>query len=555
MALRSKPVNVEASRRLIVLIPGFGSHSREWSSLLERLQQETGYRPAEADWMFFDHGVGFVSLGRVEDLAHRLRNRIDGEWKEHGTYKDVVLIGHSFGGLIARRVYLLAAGAVPHQRASPWGGRVSRIVLFASVNRGFTLNRLGRSLNLVAWLARASSRRFFYFEDVLRGSDFVTNLRIDWIRHFSRMQDQELDGTEKPMRAPLVVQLLGDTDGIMTREDSKDVLAFPNGHYIEIADATHSDLFRLEPRFAPDPAARYAVLRDAFLAEPENMITDPALRPAPSPINRVVMILHGIRADNVDAWIAGLQSRLRERDPIETKVVAPTYGYFSALRFGLPIVRRRNIPIFRDLYTEQLAQHPRAEFNIIAHSNGTYMLGYSLKKTPGMRFQNVILAGSALPQSYNWAELMTPDAGNVRQVGRVLNERANRDFPVAILCNMLAGLGMDVGRAGFAGFHGTSTIEVAYHKGGHGQALIPKNHGRLINFVLGGEATRPRGLASGPGLYRQLSELSRYLGWPMIIALLISIYILSFPAGMFNRVRAFRSMVGFVILLVILDSL
>src|SRR5215208_5624096 len=218
-------------RRLVVLVPGIGSHTSKWASLLERLTKEAGYRSTEADWLLFDHGIKFGTLGRVEDLAHRLRNRIDGEWKEHGSYEEVVLIGHSFGGLIARRVYLLAAGAVPREPASPWGELVSRIVLFASINRGFNLNRLSWLINIVAWLARAFSHRIFYFEDVLQGSDFVTNLRIDWNRHFGAMQDQELEGLTgpdtPPKSAPLVVQFLGDEDGAMSREDSKDVLAFP----------------------------------------------------------------------------------------------------------------------------------------------------------------------------------------------------------------------------------------------------------------------------------------------------------------------------------------
>jgi pimeloyl-ACP methyl ester carboxylesterase len=536
------------SRRLVVLIPGLGSHSRKWVSLREKLEQEAGYRPAEADWLLFDHGIKPWSLAQLDDLARRLRNRIDGEWKEHRGYEDVVLIGHSFGGLIARRVYLLAAGAVPNQPDSPWGERVSRIVLFASVNRGFKLERLSWRANVAAWLARSFSRRIFAFEEVLQGSDFVTNLRIDWIRHFSAMQDQARESV-----APLVVQFLGDQDGVMSREDSKDVLAFPNGHYIEVADATHSNLYRLD--IAPDRAARYAVLREAFVEDPAAMSTDPILRPTPSRIKQVVMILHGIRASNVDAWIDGLKSKLRERDQVETRIVAPTYGYFSALRFGIPLVRRKNIPLFRDAYTEQLAQNPRAEFNIIAHSNGTYMLGHSLEKTPGMRFQNVILAGSALPQSYDWWKLMNPDTANARQVGRVLNERANHDWPVALLCSTLRGLGMqDVGPAGFAGFLGGSTFEVAYHNGGHGQALVPKNHDRLINFIVGGEPPYPPDLVEKPFFFGLLSRLAPYLGLPLVLTFLLLIYIISFPGGVFRPVKAIRTVIGTLIVLALLDS-
>jgi hypothetical protein len=96
-----------------------------------------------------------------------------------------------------------------------------------------------------------------------------------------------------------------------------------------------------------------------------------------------------------------------------------------------------------------------AEFSIVAHSNGTYMLGQSLLHTPGMRFITVVLAGSVLPQTFPWDQLAEHD-----QVIRVRNERANRDWPVAVLCSGLRGLQMrDVGTAGFAGFEGAVVQE------------------------------------------------------------------------------------------------
>jgi hypothetical protein len=348
-----------------------------------------------------------------------------------------------------------------------------------------------------------------------------------------------------------VVQFLGDRDELITSEDNMDVLAFPNGHYQPIAGANHANLFQLDS--APDPAGRYAVLREGFFGELETTTTDIHRRPKKSLIKQVVMIQHGIRADNVDEWITGLAGKIKQNDPEMIRVSTPTYGYFSALRFALPLARRKNIPTFRDEYTELLAENPRAEFNIIAHSNGTYMLGHSLEKTPGMRFQNVVLAGSALPEDYQWAKLKNPDIQNNRQVGRVLNERANRDIPIAILCNMLYGLGMkDVGRGGFAGFRGDSTIEVAYHQGGHGKALEPDNHDRLVDFVLGREPALALNLVAEPGYIRFLSEAARFFGWLLILLLLVLIYLISFPAGVFNLGYALLVLVIFIIALGIL---
>jgi len=539
-------------RRLVVLVPAMNSHSSQWASLREQLEKETGYRDqAEAHWFPFDHGIKLWTPGHVEALAKRLRNRIHEEWTQYGDFEDVVLIGHSLGGIIARRAYLLAAGAVPGQPASPWGQRVSRIVLFASVNRGLDLDRTWWA-RPIAWLARALPLPHLCCEDCLRGSDFLTNLRIDWIRHFHALEAVEQESATgqdaPPPRAPLVVQFRGDDDWVVTSTDSEDVLAFPNSNYTEVADATHADLYRLDR--AHDPEARYALLRQAFIIPPATMR---ASAPA-DPVKRVVFLLHGVRASNTDDWVEQLEASLIARDPVGIKVARPTYGYFTALRFALPSVRKKNIRFFQDEYTEQLARHPRAEFDIIAHSNGSYILGHSLRRTSGMRFKNVILAGSPLPQDYPWAELVQ---GNPSQIGRVRNERAKSDWVIAILCNALRAIFMrDVGPGGFAGFYGAATLEVAYHDGDHGKALQPQNHERMIDYVLGGPETRPTDLVDTPGIYRQLSNLAPYAAWGIILAVLASLVViarLSFQNGVFNPLPLLGALITFLFLYVLAD--
>jgi pimeloyl-ACP methyl ester carboxylesterase len=511
-------------RRLVVLVPGTGSSEQEWTSLRTKLEKETGYGPADADWYFYNHGARLWQRGHVSDLARNLRARIDGEWAEHQGYAEIVLIGHSLGGLLVRQAYLLAAGAVPEELPSAWWTRVSRIILFAATNRGIDLERIGWRKQLAKFLL-ALPRPHVLGEDALRGSNFLVDLRIDWIRHFGWL---EAGGADKlslpnlvPNHIPRVIQFLGTADELVTHGDSKDILAFQNSRYVEIADANHADLFRLD--VAPDPAARYAVIREAILEDPaSNLPANPA-PPTPSAlINDVVFLLHGIRASNVDSWITQLAETLQLHDPVRVRVVPPTYGYFSALGFALPWTRKKNIRFFQDAYSEELAKHPNAQFQIIAHSNGSYMLGSSLAATRGIRFENVVLAGCVLPPDYAWEDLMESEKGQIPQVGRVLNERASRDVPVAILTNLLRGLFMmDIGPSGFSGFLGSDVFEVAYHKGGHGQALHPHNHPRLVNFVFGGPNTKPSDLVRDPGIYRQLSNMAPGLAWIIVAAFLV----------------------------------
>ena len=223
----------------------------------------------------------------------------------------------------------------------------------------------------------------------------------------------------------------------------------------------------------------------------------------------------------------------------------------------MPAERRRNIPIFRDEYTELLAEHPEAKFSIIAHSNGTYMLGRSLRKTPGMRFENIVLAGSALPEDYDWEELMDLNASHLRQVGRVMNERASRDWPIALLCNMLNGLPWksmkDIGRGGYSGFRGDKVIEVAYHQGDHGRALKDDNQDRLVAFAFG-EDPRTITLPTDPGLFFRLSNFLHYIGLTLILGILAVILLISFWGWVFHPVNAIVTAVVLIVLLLIVNS-
>jgi hypothetical protein len=68
----------------------------------------------------------------------------------------------------------------------------------------------------------------------------------------------------------------------------------------------------------------------------------------------------------------------------------------------------------------------------------------------------------------------------------------------------------DIGTAGFSGFIGQHTREIAYHPGGHGAGLAPSNHSRLVAYVLDGVDEEPLDLADQPGWFRQASNLAPY---------------------------------------------
>lgn len=197
-------------------------------------------------------------------------------------------------------------------------------------------------------------------------------------------------------------------------------------------------------------------------------------------------------------------------------MITASYGRFSARKFMIPATRRRFLGWLEDTYSERLASNPKATFHFIGHSNGTYLLGHSLARIPGMRFDRVLLVGSVLPTDYDWRGRRA-----ARQVQMLRNDRAASDVPVGVLCGGLRALGMrDIGTAGVDGFYAwddPAKTEVFYYKGGHSAALAPENLPGLAAYVMDGVATEPADLPREPP--RSFSLLSRsapYLGWLVV---------------------------------------
>jgi pimeloyl-ACP methyl ester carboxylesterase len=483
------------AKTLIVLAPAMSGRTARWRPLKKRLAAEP--RLADSQWLDFDHGAWPWTLRTPQGLASVLRAKIEARWRSEGGFDEVILVGHSLGGLLVRQAFLLGSGVFEDRpQVDEWVHHVNRFVLFASVNRGFNPRNLHPLRLLYLLFKLYPLYRMTLACRLEAGSDFITDLRIRWIRH--------LRGLPSP---PAVVQLLGTEDGIVTRADSRDVTQFPNALEIEVPDANHINLYRLDR--AKEPEERYCLIRDAFMAE---IPWKPAAPPARE---KVVFILHGIRASN-SGWVEQARADIDRRLPGDVEVVTSSYGYFPALDFAVPPLRNRNIAWFKDTYSYYYALYPSAEFLFLGHSNGTYLLGRALKHVHGMRFARVLLVGSVLPREYPWGEVFGRG-----QVGALRNDRANRDLPVGLLCSALRGLRMrDLGTAGVDGFNfdDERTSEVFYYDGGHSMALAEKNIGNLVDYLITGSGDDKKRaelhLNKGPGpVFSFLSRSAPLLSW------------------------------------------
>lgn len=522
-------------KRLVVLAAGLNGSPRKWNTLLEQLGQEDEL--AGSDWLVFNHygfwnwrAFKYFFTHSVEQLALELKARIEQQWvaaiASGEPYEEVICIGHSVGGLMIRQAYLVAAGAYPRAAKSEirWSETVSRFVLIASINRGFEIKN-----PLVSAITNLSNVTgcLPVIRNISRGSDFVTNLRISWIRYFSNMATEE----------PAMIQVLGTYDGIVKREDSIDLQAFPNGIQIDVPGANHDSIYRPSGKSPPaleEWMLRYRLLKWAILqCEPKRTVAVPdelhaSVALGPLKLFRVkrrseaavVFIVHGIRDSN-SGWARQLEDNIKMQTDGKFSVVRSTYGYFSAFNFFLPWLRRRNIRWFQDQYSYHFALNPTADFHFIGHSNGTYLLGESLKRVSSMQFRRVYLAGSVLPCEYPWQERF-----DLNQVDTLRNDRSCWDWPVGILCSGLRGLRMkDIGTGGFDGFQfdDDRTEEVYYYNGSHGEPLAKENQTSVLSFILEGDRTHPGHLlelSQTSARFRLISRMAPYVAPWLLVAVI-----------------------------------
>lgn len=170
---------------------------------------------------------------------------------------------------------------------------------------------------------------------------------------------------------------------------------------------------------------------------------------APATGAHVVITLHGVR--RYGAWQERLGRLLREREP---DVV--TYHYQARADALLALLggplRWLAAYHFRCWLLRTLARHPDARrIDLVAHGAGTQVAATALRGIPTVqrpRLHTVVLAGSTLPESFPWGELLGDGT-----IQRVVNECGVWDWMLLVNRLFLPHTGLS-GTRGFVG--GTS---------------------------------------------------------------------------------------------------
>jgi len=541
----------DGARKLVVLVHGLnGKNSlapiieltREALPDYDQLQVEFDSRP-------FSNASPYAIANSIERRIHKFQKKYQ--------YDEIVLVGHSMGGMLLRKSFLWGLGQ-EQDRADygkrgerQWVKKVSRFVSLASINRGWSIDPAPRNMStgtyLMYWVGERLARLSHSGGLLLglqRGAPFIADSRVQWIK-MSREGGRKL--------FPQVIHLLGDRDDIVSRADSMDLRAAGKTTFVTLENTGHADIASaLGKEDSPQDRERNEVVSNALRGEMEKLEVDklPPFR-GNDEIKHVVYLMHGIR--DFGEWTDVL------RDTIEIQalkkqvgqeptlmVINQKYGYFPMLPFVLYSDRQKNVRRFMDEYTENLARYPNAAYpDYVGHSNGTYILASALHHYKTLTVGRVYFAGSVMPKHYNWKPLLEED-----RVAQVVNVVAAGDWVVALLPRFFEQIAdwldvqpgdglLDIGSAGFRGFQAASAADwkitnIQFADGGHGigvDASDPCKMNAITDFILSGDQRSLRQLfhnqARIPWWLSIPSNLT-WGAWLMAAVLLASVGYLAF---------------------------
>jgi hypothetical protein len=410
-----------------------------------------------------------------------------------------------------------------------WFSHLKRLCLLESTNRGYRPRRLWHKLLLIPTRAFNRAR---LARSVLVGAKFVVSLRLDWIRVFTagrHAPPETIQLMAAPHRRPIVLE-----------DDSQDLLRSGNAEQRHAAGVNHFTIAEVNtPR-----DAHFQQIKDAL----RGSIHVQAVKADPS-VKLVVFIAHGIRDYGLD-WMQKLEEEIKKL-MADAVVLQNTYKYFSIHNFLRKSHRQKKINDLVDAYVDHLILYPKADFACAGHSNGTYILGHALLDFSSLKFQRVFLAGSVLPQEFNWQKI-----GNNYQVAAIRNDMANADVPVGFLCAalQLSPFHKDLGVGGFLGFtNKPATIRysfTAWVKGGHGAAIQPGRLESIAKFLVSESPAQ----ADHPvnEIDRKLRFFSKYAGF---FGLLIILLVLAIGIVLTLLVPSPWNFVGLVTYLIVVYPL
>lgn len=535
---------VGQAKTLVILLHAIGRDGESLKDVETALAESL---PSGADFFRPDLPLSYISNVSANEIVAQLLMRVDEIWAERkakgASYEKVIIIGHSMGALLARKLYVAAYGenaSAPFEqdlkdsldinRAAPltfrreWTKKSVRIVLLAGINRGWTVSHhmsWTRATYTQLGIALSYFYEFFYERkpvgmEVRRGAPFITQLRLQWLEmERCTEKDNNFEGggcvNEKAIEGRQqtgnsegtleVVQLLGTVDDLVSPDDNLDLEVGRKFYYDSVPYSGHVNVIQLKScqgleAINPDTCdldgKRKEKIIEAVilpLEQKNEMYLGQDTLDKNKEVSDVVFVIHGIRDEGY--WTRKIGNHIKTRYESvkpkgKLKLETSSYGYFSMLSFLIPGERQRKVEWLMDRYVRARALYPNAKFHFVGHSNGTYLLAKALQDYPAVYFENVVFAGSVVHRKFSW-EKYSKSENHKKQIEKVLNYVATSDWVVAFFPNALQILGwQDLGSAGHDGFDDAVAKNEKYIVGSHSAALNEKMWDSIAEFVVNG---------------------------------------------------------------------
>jgi alpha-beta hydrolase superfamily lysophospholipase len=279
---------------LVVILHSFSSGRETLADLISVVRKELG-DTVDVFAPTLPYGRPLDSTGAGATVVN-LVGELDAIWesKSGDKYAKVIFIGHSLGGVLARRVFLAGSlnppdysdgfkirdelwDAISKQRGEEknlpceWAPRVDRLILLATWDKGWTisdrtswfysigLNLLGLWGRVTELLGRRESAQGRTMLDMRKGSVFVSQTRLVWMA-YRRWHNQKLRdcyNASAPVTyldpppagqstSPLVVQIIGAKDNFVSPQDQVDLdveaIEWRDGEF----ESSHKKYFLME---------------------------------------------------------------------------------------------------------------------------------------------------------------------------------------------------------------------------------------------------------------------------------------------------------------------
>lgn len=205
----------------------------------------------------------------------------------------------------------------------------------------------------------------------------------------------------------------------------------------------------------------------------------------------LVVLVHGIRTRA--AWYIEVRDLLQSEG---FEVGLTNYGRFDLFRFLFPFPFLKAwaaADVERDIRAAMM-HHEVTEFSVIAHSFGTFVIGWILRRRFDIKFKHIIFCGSVVKFRFPFEQLH----GRFKSV---LNEVGTRDiWPV-----MAVSATWGYGSAGAFGFN-RSPVHDRYHRGVSHSAFLNAAFCRSwwIPVLRGEDPPRRADLPESPPLWLQI---------------------------------------------------